>query len=94
MIVTFTVYFLGGLTIATGEPPAISWPGILIGFFCCAEGRAFGLILKWIGVRVLPLYSRVAPSTDMPATRIEVFPRFGFLAAVSYTHLDVYKRQI
>ena len=33
-------------TIATGDPAAISWPGIRIGFFCLVVGACFGLILK------------------------------------------------
>jgi predicted membrane protein len=48
MIVALTVYFLGGATIATGDPRpvAIAWPGTLSFLACCPLGLAFGDWLK------------------------------------------------
>ena len=47
-MVALTVYFLGGRTMATGEPLAVAifWPGILSCFACCPLGLDFGDILK------------------------------------------------
>ena len=90
IMVAFTVYGYGVLTIPTGPAAPLKstiCPGIRWRLSCKPRG-AFGDILKCIGVKVSPLYSRDAPSTLIPDTFVEVAPRFVFgpaslIAAVS-----------
>ena len=77
------------------------WKMLRIGKFCALENVAHWKIGHWLGAAVplIDVYKRQAQSIhtkkvkSMQNAISELNPYMSWLFTVSYTHLDVYKRQ-